>query len=208
MFGSSSLAKLARKGKINVGGMLQAFHTDAVVASDAALDDFRKEVDRLLRDGEAEAALGLWRSVVQVMHKPWQLRNTFRPHGFPRMRVAPCMERYCSRCIQERGGFSFPSIGQWTRRICLPSPGSYPGAAGQEAASPPTQLDASLVEAYASVCRGVGPAGHGVPHGQGEWSPWMGDSQGGPCCVAYFSARLHCVARSPPLGPQSRSGNA
>ena len=208
MFGSSSLAKLARKKNHCGRGMFRAFHTDAVVVADAALEDFKREVDRLLRDGEAEAARSLWRSVVQVMHKPWQMRNTSRPHGFPRMRVAPCMERYCSRCIQERGGFSVH--GSMDKEALSAVPGELPwsGWAGNSKSTSPVGCKLGGGLCVAQVCRGVGPAGHGVPPGQGEWSPWTGDSQGDPCCVAYLSARFQCVARSRPLGPQSRSGNA
>ena len=129
--------------------MDEAVHTSAVVLSSAALADFCQEVDRRINAGEMDRAKRLWRSAVQVVHKPWYL-SSMRPVGLGRLRVAPCMDERCSRCLQERGGFQFPFIGTWTRRSCLPLSGCDPAEAWRTARSEQARLEPFQVEAFAS----------------------------------------------------------
>ena len=129
--------------------MDEAVHTSAVVLSAAALADFCREVDRRMHDGEMDRARRLWQSAVQVVHRPWYL-SSMRPVGLGRLRVAPCMDERCSRCIQERGGFQFPFIGTWTRRSCLPLSGCDPAEAWRTAKSEHARLEPFQVEAFAS----------------------------------------------------------
>ena len=136
-----------------------ASHTKDPILSAASFADFQGEVAKQLHDGNEADAKELWLSAVEILHKPWFLASTTKPNGLPPLRVAPCMAEPCPRCDQSRGGFQFPWLGSWTRRACMPVPGSEPDAAWQRLLTRPEKMDRMLVAAYSSgkVAEDVAP---------------------------------------------------
>eukprot|EP00434_Breviolum_minutum_P034367 symbB.v1.2.030416.t1/scaffold3426.1/size60583/1 len=129
------------------------------ILSAASFADFQGEVAKQLHDGNEADAKELWLSAVEILHKPWFLAPTTKPIGLPPLRVAPCMAEPCTRCDQSRGGFQFPWLGSWTRRACMPVPGSESDAAWQRLLTRPEKMDRMLVAAYSSgkVAEDVAP---------------------------------------------------
>ena len=127
-----------------------ASHTTHVVLSSAAFADFQAEVVRRQATGDAQGALRLWTSAVEVVHKPWGRLPMVRPPGLPPLRWAPCMDATCVRCLGQQGGFKFPWLGPWTRRRVLVANGISPNDAWEALAASDTKLDGILVAAYSS----------------------------------------------------------
>ena len=55
---------------LQAGDGLQAFHTNALVLTPAAYEDFGKAVDTLLRLGRFDEAVLLWADCVEIQHFP------------------------------------------------------------------------------------------------------------------------------------------
>ena len=60
------------------------------------------------------------------------------------------MDATCARCAEQRGGFQFPWLGDWTRRRVLVAHAITPFEAWEALAASDDKLDIMLVAAYGS----------------------------------------------------------
>ena len=138
-----------------------ATHTAHAVLSSAAFADFQEEVVRRQSMGDDMGAVRLWTSAVEIRHKPWGWLPMVRPQGLPPLRWAPCMDATCARCADQRGGFQFPWLGDWTRRRVLVAHAITPFEAWEALAASDAKLDIMLVAAYGSglTAEDIAPTG-------------------------------------------------
>ena len=182
-----------------------ASHTKDAILSAAAFADFQGEVAKQLHEGNQAGAEGLWLSAVEILHKPWFLAPTAKPSGLPPLRFAPCMAVPCTRCDQGRGGFQFPWLGSWTRRACMPVPGSEPDAAWQRLLTQPEKMD-KMLQLWQDGRR-CGPPRYGNGAGKGHGPARICLQARGSPSLAWLPAGSILLAGPGSLAAKSRSSS-
>ena len=85
--------------------------TEETILHAAAFLEFKRHVERLIREGQPVAAYLCWMQAVEVLHSPFMGPTTSDVAELPPSVRMLCCDPACARCAVHQGGFKFPWLG-------------------------------------------------------------------------------------------------